>query len=142
MHWTCLNNHNYTSNKYNQTRAEYTYNYFVFLWCLKQPNWRKNLLLKLDLNFVILYSCILHFITCSDNFWSAFCVFHAHFWGKTHSFKICALKNRIDFRQLKMFEINTLRILMHFLSLCIDYNEVISVQNRGEFIKVLEKHGL
>ena len=37
----------------------------------------------------------------SDNFWSAFCVFHAHFWGKTHSFKICALKKRIDFRQLK-----------------------------------------
>jgi len=37
----------------------------------------------------------------SDNFWSAFCVFHAHFWGKMHSFKICALKNRNDFRQLK-----------------------------------------
>jgi len=30
----------------------------------------------------------------SDNFWSAFCVFHAHFWGKTHSFKICALKTQ------------------------------------------------
>ena len=37
----------------------------------------------------------------SDNFWSAFCVFHAHFWGKTHSFKICALKKHNDFRQLK-----------------------------------------
>jgi len=37
----------------------------------------------------------------SDNFWSAFCVFHAHFWEKTHSFKICALKKRNDFRQLK-----------------------------------------
>jgi len=37
----------------------------------------------------------------SDNFWSAFCVFHAHFWGKTHSFKICALKKCNDFRQLK-----------------------------------------
>jgi len=37
----------------------------------------------------------------SDNFWSAFCVFHAHFWRKTHSFKICALKKRNDFRQLK-----------------------------------------
>jgi len=37
----------------------------------------------------------------SDNFWFAFCVFHAHFWGKTHSFKICALKKRNDFRQLK-----------------------------------------
>ena len=37
----------------------------------------------------------------SDNFWSAFCVFHAHFWEKTHSCKICALKNRNDFRQLK-----------------------------------------
>ena len=36
----------------------------------------------------------------SDNFWSALCVFHAHFWGKTHSFKICALKKRNDFRQL------------------------------------------
>jgi len=36
----------------------------------------------------------------SDNFWSAFCVFHAHFWEKTHSFKICALK-RNDYRQLK-----------------------------------------
>jgi len=39
--------------------------------------------------------------TCSDNFWSAFCVFHAHLWEKTHSFKICALKKRNDFRQLK-----------------------------------------
>ena len=38
--------------------------------------------------------------TCSDNFWSAFFVFHAHFWGKTHSLKICA-KKRNDFRQLK-----------------------------------------
>ena len=37
----------------------------------------------------------------SDIFWSAFCVFHAHFWEKTHSFKICALKKRNDFRQLK-----------------------------------------
>jgi len=37
----------------------------------------------------------------SDNFWSAFCVFHAHFWEKTHSFKKCALKKRNDFRQLK-----------------------------------------
>ena len=37
----------------------------------------------------------------SDNFWSAFCVFHAHFCEKTHSFKICALKKRNDFRQLK-----------------------------------------
>ena len=37
----------------------------------------------------------------SDNFWSAFCVFYAHFWGKTHSCKICALKKRNDFRQLK-----------------------------------------
>ena len=41
------------------------------------------------------------FVIVSDNFWSAFCVFHAHFWGKTHSFKICALKKRNDFRQLK-----------------------------------------
>ena len=40
-------------------------------------------------------------VTCSDNFWSAFCVFHAHFWEKPHSFKICALKKRNDFRQLK-----------------------------------------
>ena len=38
----------------------------------------------------------------SDNFWSAFCVFHAHFWEKTHSFKISALKKRNDFRQLKI----------------------------------------
>ena len=30
----------------------------------------------------------------TDNFWSAF-------WEKTHSFKICALKKRNDFRQLK-----------------------------------------
>ena len=37
----------------------------------------------------------------SDNFWSAFCVFHAYFWEKTHIFKICALKKRNDFRQLK-----------------------------------------
>jgi len=40
-------------------------------------------------------------VVVSDNCWSAFCVFHAHFWGKTHSFKICALKKRNDFRQLK-----------------------------------------
>ena len=40
-------------------------------------------------------------VVSSDNFWSAFCVFHAHFWEKTHSFKICALKKRNDFRQLK-----------------------------------------
>jgi len=40
-------------------------------------------------------------VPSSDNFWSAFCVFHAHFWRKTHSFKICALKKRNDFRQLK-----------------------------------------
>jgi len=40
-------------------------------------------------------------IMISDNFWSAFCVFHAHFWEKTHSFKICALKKRNDIRQLK-----------------------------------------
>jgi len=39
--------------------------------------------------------------TASDNFWSAFSVFHAHFWEKTHIFKICALKKRNDFRQLK-----------------------------------------
>ena len=37
----------------------------------------------------------------SDNFCSAFCVFHAHFWEKMHSFKICALKKRNDFRQVK-----------------------------------------
>ena len=30
-----------------------------------------------------------------------FCVFHAQFWEITHSFKICALKKRNDFRQLK-----------------------------------------
>jgi len=42
-----------------------------------------------------------HYIVNSDNFWSAFCVFHAHFWGKTHIFKICALKKCNDFRQLK-----------------------------------------
>ena len=28
--------------------------------------------------------------------WSAFCVFHAHFWEKTHSFKICALKENLS----------------------------------------------
>ena len=44
----------------------------------------------------------LNYIVFSDHFWSAFCVFHAHFWGeKTHSFRICALKKRNDFRQLK-----------------------------------------
>ena len=42
-----------------------------------------------------------YIVVTSDNFWSAFCVFHAHFWGKTHIFKICALKKRNDFRQLK-----------------------------------------
>ena len=41
------------------------------------------------------------FVLASDNFWSAFCVFHAHFWEKTHRFKICALKKRNDFRQIK-----------------------------------------
>jgi len=50
----------------------------------------------------------------SDNFWSAFCVFHAHFWEKTHSFKICALKKRNDFRQLKRSKLILLRMLMHF----------------------------
>jgi len=35
--------------------------------------------------------------THSDNFWSAFCVFHTHFWEKMHSFKICALKNAMIF---------------------------------------------
>jgi len=59
-------------------------------------------------------------VTTSDNFWSAFCVFHAHFWGKTHSFKICARKKRNDFRQLKRS------------------NFSVEVQNRGDFIKVLE----
>ena len=41
------------------------------------------------------------YIQVSDNFWSAFCVFHAHFWEKTHIFKICALKKCNDFQQLK-----------------------------------------
>ena len=44
---------------------------------------------------------LLSYIILSDNFWSAVCVFHAHFWKKTHSFKICALKKRNDFRQQK-----------------------------------------
>ena len=39
----------------------------------------------------------------SDNFWSAFCVFHAHFWAKTHYFKICALEKRKDFQKLKSY---------------------------------------
>ena len=39
-------------------------------------------------------------VIVSDNFWSAFCVFHAHFWEKTHSFKIFALIKRNDFRQV------------------------------------------
>ena len=41
--------------------------------------------------------CKTLYIGTSDNFWSAFCVFHAHFWKKTHSFKICALKNAMIF---------------------------------------------
>jgi len=44
---------------------------------------------------------ITYLLIHSDNFWSAFCVFHAHFWEKTHSFKIGALKKRNDFRKLK-----------------------------------------
>ena len=58
----------------------------------------------------------------SDNFWSAFCVFHAHFWGKTHSFKICALKKRNNFRQLKKHKL----MLIKTCTDDIDYNEVIS----------------
>jgi len=46
---------------------------------------------------IFLISCL----ASSDNFWSAFCVIHAHFWENTHSFKICARKKRNDFRQLK-----------------------------------------
>jgi len=60
----------------------------------------------------------------SDNFWSAFCVFHAHFWEKTHRFKICALKKRNDFRQIKR---SNFRV------------EKCKWQSRGELIKVLEK---
>ena len=45
--------------------------------------------------------CTLFCKIICDNFWSAFCVFHAHFWEKTHSFKICALKKCNHFRQLK-----------------------------------------
>jgi len=37
------------------------------------------------------------YIIGSDNFWSAFCVFHAPFREKTQSFKICALKNPMIF---------------------------------------------
>jgi len=43
----------------------------------------------------------LSFITTSDIFWSAFCVFHAYFWEKTHSFKICALKKTQWFSTIK-----------------------------------------
>jgi len=56
-------------------------------------NWRGGIkshpLIKLYFNYV--------WSTFSDNFWSAFCVFQAHFWKKTHSFKICALKNAMVF---------------------------------------------
>ena len=32
---------------------------------------------------------------CSDNVWSAFCVFHAHFWGKNAQFQnMCAKKTQ------------------------------------------------
>ena len=54
------------------------------------------------LEFAICVIFFFHLLfPCSDTFWSAFCVFHALFWEKTHSFKICAQKNRNDFRQLK-----------------------------------------
>jgi len=33
-------------------------------------------------------------LAASDNCWTAFCVFHAHFWENTHSFKMCALKTQ------------------------------------------------
>jgi len=33
-------------------------------------------------------------VTSCDNFWSAFCVFHARFWEKTHSYRLCALKTQ------------------------------------------------
>jgi len=61
------------------------------------------------------------YISTSDNFWSAFCVFQAHFWEITHSFKICALKKTQWFSTTKK---------MSF--------QCGKVQNRGEFIKVLE----
>jgi len=68
--------------------------------------------IKLGCLFLEDIYCVLHsnkfrsicpggILMTSDNFWSAFCVFHAHFWEKTHSFKICALKKRNDFLQLK-----------------------------------------
>ena len=58
---------------------------------------------KCSVSFMLIATVFVKFTldTPSDNFWSAFCVFHAHFWEKTHSFKICALKKRNDFRQLK-----------------------------------------
>ena len=62
------------------------------------------------------------FIVISDNFWSAFRVFHAHFWEKTHSFKICAVKKRNNFRQLKKQKL----MLIKTCSNDIDYNEGIS----------------
>jgi len=37
----------------------------------------------------------------SDDFWSAFCVFHAHFWEKNAQFQNMCAKKLNDFRQLK-----------------------------------------
>ena len=41
----------------------------------------------------------------SDNFWPAFCVFHAHFWGKNAQFQNMCAKKRNDFRQLSNFRV-------------------------------------
>ena len=46
--------------------------------------------------------------------------FFTHISGKkTHSFKICALKKRNDFPQLKKVDINTFADVDAFLSLCV-----------------------
>jgi len=46
-------------------------------------------------------SIVVNFFTAVIIFGLRFAFFHAHFWEKTHSFKICALKKRNDFRKLK-----------------------------------------
>jgi len=65
--------------------------------CIIRGNITASIVGQYDLNRYGIKAKTVSMVAASDNFWSAFCVFHAHFWGKTHSCKICALKNAMIF---------------------------------------------
>jgi len=73
-----------------------------------------SLILMKKLIHMILLTIITEIVLAVDHFWTKnlyhqpviifglrFGFFYAHFWEKTHIFKICALKKRNDFQQLK-----------------------------------------